>query len=73
MSTLIKNVNFGFQNLKCSQLWPELKQKENPTPPFPLGRFKSPPSQGGEQEVGQNAGDNKQTETRVEKSVMQAY
>ena len=41
-------------NLEGLQLGPELKQEEDPTPLLLAGWLQSPPSEAGEQEVGDN-------------------
>ena len=42
-------------NLGGPQLGPELEQEEDPAPLLLLGRLHSPPSEAGEQEVGDDA------------------
>ena len=52
-------------HLKSPQLGPELEHEEDPAPLLLAGRLQSPPSEAGEQEVGDNPSGDKGAATPV--------
>ena len=52
-------------NLEGPQLGPELEQEEDPAPLLLLGRLQPPPGEAGEQEVGEDAGGDRDTAAPV--------